>query len=185
MRPSTGCRAAICRTTRRTRMPVQHLIGAGMRDRLLRGGERGCGFPADRGSRAALGSGARPHSAARLGADAHRLVEAHRSRRLPELRRDRPAHARTRHRCGAISDRGAGCRRIRLRGDRHRCRAGLSLEAAVPLPLLHARRGPLRAAVPDESRSAAADRRGDFLRARSRSRTARAVPFARWRWCRV
>ena len=80
--------------------------------------------------------------------------------RVPELRRRRPAHARARRRSGEVPGDRARRPRLRHRIDRHRCRAGLPPAAALPLPLLHARRGPLRPAVPDQPRSAAADRRG-------------------------
>ena len=72
----------------------EHLLGAACVIDCSARGARGSRFPADRRSCAALGSSARPDPAARLGADAHRLVEARRSGRLSKLRRHRPAHAR-------------------------------------------------------------------------------------------
>ena len=46
---------------------------------------RGCRLPADRADRRGLGSRARPHPGAALGADAHRLVEAQRSGRATRI----------------------------------------------------------------------------------------------------
>src|SRR5690606_7492653 len=51
------------------------------------------------------------------------------------------------------------------RGDRHRCGPGLPLAPTVSVPLLHARRGPLWPAVPEQPGPAAADRRGPDLSA--------------------
>ena len=97
----------------------------------------------------ALRVGARPHRRRVVGADAHRLVEARRRRRgVPELRRGGPAHAGAVGRGGALPRRAARRARLRLGGDRHRRRPGRSPAAAVPVPLLHARRRPLRPAVP-------------------------------------
>ena len=106
-----------------------------------------------RGARTAASRG-------RLVPDAHRLVEAHRSRGLPELRRDRPAHARAERRGGAASWSSSATCSASARGDRHRRRPGLPPAPAVSLPLLHARRRTLRPAVPRQPRPAAADRRG-------------------------
>src|SRR6185369_2361440 len=155
------------------------LRGAGLRDRLHGAGQGQPRLPADRCGHRAVRGGARPHPARRLGADAHRLVQAARSPGLPELRRDRPAHAGTERRGGAIPDRAARRAGLRLGGHRHRRRPGLPPAPALSLPLLDARRGPLRAAVPGQPRPAAAHRRSADLpaaedRARQRQSVARA-----------
>ncbi len=49
--------------------------------------------------------------------------------------------------------------RLRHRNHRHRRRPGGALHAALPVPLLHARRRQIRAAMPVQSRPLAADRR--------------------------
>src|SRR2546422_4302188 len=102
-----------------------------------------------------------PHSLTRLGADAHRLVETqHRPGRVPELRGAGPAPARPGHRRGEVPRRRARLARLRPGVDRHGRRPGVSPAPARPLPLLHARRGPLRPAMPHQPGPAAADRRG-------------------------
>ena len=76
---------------------------AGLRDRLLGRGSARRGLPAHRGPSADWEGKHGKNPAARLGADAHRLVEAHRSGRLPEFRR-RPGstrRGRTRARCAS------------------------------------------------------------------------------------
>src|SRR5256885_1381822 len=131
------------------------------RNGLPAGGRGGRGLSPYREVDKRLGEEARPHSPARLGAHAHRLVETqHRPGRVPELRRDGPAHARPGHRRGEVPRRRARPARLRHRVDRHGCRAGVSPSSALSLPLLHARRGPLRPAMPRQPGPAAADRRG-------------------------
>src|SRR5436309_4146518 len=108
-----------------------------------------------------VGKKARSPSAPRVGPDAHRLVETrHRPRRVPDLRRDGPAEARPGRRPGDVRRRRARAPRLRHRVDRHGCRPGVSPAPALSLPLLHARRGPLRPAMPHQPGPAAADRRG-------------------------
>ena len=55
---------------------------------------------------------------------------------------------------------------LRHRDHRHRRGPGLPFQSALSRALLHARQGPLRSAVPRQSRSAAADRRRSSLRRR-------------------
>ena len=71
----------------------------------------------------------------------------------------RAAHARARSGRRAISAERARRARLRHRNHRHRRRAGGAFPAALSVPLLHARRRTLRPAMPDQSRSAAADRK--------------------------
>src|SRR6185437_7666199 len=59
----------------------------------------------------------------------------------------------------AVSGRRAPGSGLRLGSDRHRRRAGVSSQAALPLPLLHARLRPSRPAMSDQSRSVATNRR--------------------------
>ena len=145
--------------------PARALHRPGVRHRLLQGSGAGPRFPADQKIHRRLGKQARSHRAAVLGADAHRLVEAPRPGRIPELRRGRPAHARARRRGGEVPGRRARRARLRHRIDRHRRRPGVPPAPALPVPLLHARRRPLRPAVPDQPRPASADRRGRHRRA--------------------
>ena len=65
--------------------------------------------------------------------------------------------------------------------------AGQAIHFNPPYPAhyLHARQGPLRPAVPDQSRPAAADRRGDHRRAAEDHARDRAARCACWRWCRA
>src|SRR5688572_14246630 len=107
-----------------------------------------------------MGNRARTHHTQVLGPDAYRLVQAPRPGRIPELRRRGSAHPGARRRGGEVPGVRARCARLRHRIDRHRCRAGVPPAAALPLPLLYARRRPLRPSVPHQPRSAAADRRG-------------------------
>src|SRR5205807_588340 len=74
--------------------------------------------------------------------------------------RDGPAHPRPGHRRGELPRRRARPARLRHRVDRHGRRPGVSPAPALPLPLLHSRRRPLRPAMPHQPGPAAADRRG-------------------------
>ena len=112
-------------------IPVQHFVAPACVIDCSEQVEGRPRLPADGRRHRALRGGARPHPEGRLGADAHRLVEAPGPRGLPELRRDRPAHAGPEHRGGALPGRAARRARLRLRGDRHRCRPGLSPAPAV------------------------------------------------------
>ena len=74
--------------------------------------------------------------------------------------RRRRAHAGSRARRGEVVCRGTRRAWLRHRNDRHRFRPGPSLQSALSGAFLHARQGAVRAAVPDQSRSAAAQGRG-------------------------
>ena len=144
-------------------IPAQHFVAPACVIDCSAQAERRPRLPAHGRRHRALRGRARPRARRRLVPDAHRLVEAARPRGLPELRRDRPAHARAERRGGAVPGRAAQRARLRHRGDRHRRRPGLPPAAAVSVPLRHARRRPLRPAVPGQPRPAAADRRGADL----------------------
>ena len=138
---------------------VAQVHRAGLRDRLLEGMRRQSGFRADHPVRRAVGGAPRQDRAGKLGAAAHRLVEADLSG-LRRTARRRRAHAGARARRGEVVRRGARRARLRHRDDRHRFRPGPSFQSALSGAFLHARQGPLRPAVPDQSRSAAAQGRG-------------------------
>jgi kynurenine formamidase len=78
------------------------------------------------------------HPAGRLGADAHRLVQAQRPRGLPELRRDGPAHAGPEHGGGARSWSSSAACSASARRRSAPTPGRASPAPAVPVPLLHA-----------------------------------------------
>ena len=109
---------------------------------------------------------ARPHPRRRLGAAAHRLVQAPlRPGRLREPARRRRPHARPDAGSGGMADPRAQRARLRRRDDQHRCGSVVCLAGGLPLPHADARREPVRPAVPEEPGPAAAARRGDRRRA--------------------
>jgi len=130
-----------------------------------------------------IGKRARANPAAVLGADAHGLVEAHRSRRIQNYdETDSTRRGLQPMRSGFWSTIEMSW--IRLRSDRHRCRAGVSPEASLSVPLLHARRG--RYGLQCLTNLDLLPPTGAVIFARrSRSRTGRAVRFGRWRSCRL
>src|SRR6185369_5410316 len=152
---------------------------AGLRDRLFGAGEGRSRLPVDSGGHRAFRGGAWTDPARRLGSDAHRLIETAGPPGVPEIRRNRPAHTGAERRSGAVSDRATRRAGLRLGSDRHRRGAGLSPAPALSLPLLDARRRPLRPVVPGQSRPIATHGRGVDLpaaedRARQRQSVARA-----------
>ena len=132
---------------------------AGLRDRLLEGMRGQPGFRADGPICRAVGGASRQDRGGKLGAAAHRLVEEDLSGLRGTARRWR-AHAGSRARRSEMVRRGARCAWLRHRNHRHRFRPGPSLQSAVSGAFLHARQRPVRAAVPDQPRSAAAQGRG-------------------------
>ena len=107
-----------------------------------------------------LGSEARPDPGRRLGADADRLVEAHRPGGVPQHEGGRPARAGAERRLRQLPGRGAQRQRLGRRGGRHRRRPGLRLRAGVPGAPPDARGQQVRPRQPHQSRPAAADRGG-------------------------
>ena len=98
MRRCTGSPAAICRTTAPTRFRPR---GSSRRPAwwIARAkSARDADFLLTVDHLRGMGSAARPHPAALMAADAHRLVEAQRSGRVSEFRRRRPAHTGARRR---------------------------------------------------------------------------------------
>src|SRR6218665_205483 len=109
----------------------------------------------------------------------HTLPHPPPPRGVQDLRGGGPARARPGPRGCALSGRAARRAGLRLRSHRHRCRAGPAPAPAVPVPLLHAWRGALWPAVPEQPRSAAASGGGADLpaaedRKRQRQPAARA-----------
>ncbi len=88
-------------------VPVEHLIAPAAVIDCAKEAADGCRFPAHARIHRGLGGAPWPHPAPRLAADADRLVEAHRSDRVPEFRRYRPAFARSLGRGGALPHRRA------------------------------------------------------------------------------
>src|SRR5262245_11543833 len=105
-----------------------------------------------------MGGAPRQDRAAKLGLAAHGLVEADLYRLCRIARRWR-SHSGAGARCREVVCRTARCAWIRYRDDRYRFRSGAALQSAVSGPLLPARQRPLRAAVPHEVASAAAQGR--------------------------
>ena len=116
-------------------IPGQALHRAGGGDRLLEGsgGRREIRLRA--GAYRGLRGEARPHPRRRLGADADRLVEAHRPGRLPEHEGGRPARAGAERGLREVPGRAAQRQRLGRRGGRHRCRPGLRLRAGLSRPI--------------------------------------------------
>ena len=132
-RRSTGSPGAICRTTRPTASRLENFVASACVVDCSREAAADADYLLSVAKLRAFEERAWPHPAALLGADAHRLVEKQqRSGGLPELRRDRPAHAGARCRGRALPGRGARRHRLRHRDDRHGCRAGRA-SAARPI----------------------------------------------------
>ena len=111
---------------------VQRFVAPAVRHRLLEGSRHGREIPAHAEAHRGLGEEARQDPERRLGADAHRLVEAHRPGALPQHEGGRPACAGPERRRRALPRRGARRQRLGRRGGRHRCRPGLRLRAGLP-----------------------------------------------------
>jgi hypothetical protein len=140
------------------RDPAIRLRRSGLRHRCFGRGGGGSGFPDAARSHRSLGGTARPDPAPRLGADAHRLVEAVR-RSLSEHGRGRAALAGTDGRGDPVPGRTTRHPGLWHRDGGHRCGAGRAPVATIPGALPVARGRALRAAMPCRSRPAAADRR--------------------------
>ena len=167
------------------RIPVKNFVApVCVIDCSGRGGE-GCRLPPDRGRREGLGGRARRDSVRFLGRDAHRLAQAQPfGGRVPQHGRERPAFAwpqRRRHQVPHLE----GHRRLGRRDDRDGCGARPAAWTRPSQPTTSS----TRTTCYGLASLANLDRlppigRHPHRSPRLRSRPARAVLCARWRWCR-